>query len=270
MGYLISVEGGEFTGKTSLVVPALETILRRAGYCVKTSREPGGTPTAEAIREKIFQKLREGATQNELALLFNQARKIHLQEVIIPFLGARKEKNAVLILDRYLDSTMVYQGLEGGVPLKTLVDYEQEYALSFYPDLTLILFFPEDNFSQTLKERMRPSAASRERSKTSWDEATVEEHYLRQKHYLSLPRVYKQMGITREFTFIDASRYPYAVIKDSLVPVASLLEMQNQGKENLLRLKFKELVREGCWREINQAWCEQKGLTGNLSKERGK
>ncbi len=139
MGLLITVEGGEFTGKSSLVIPTLYNILNRCGYETLKSREPGGTSRGEQIRQKIFDRLKEGASQEELARLFNESRLIHLEEVIKPFLGQKKENNRVVVLDRYIDSTIVHQGLEGCASLKELKNLEQQTIGNYDPDLTFLL-----------------------------------------------------------------------------------------------------------------------------------
>lgn len=275
MGFLISVEGGDFTGKSSLVVPSLKVVLESVGFNIKTSREPGGTPQGEKIREQIFTRLREGASQQELAFLFNQARQIHLQEVIIPFLGSNKEKDGILILDRYLDSTRVYQGLEGGVSLEILAQYEQEFANGFYPDLTLILFFPESRFRQTFEMRRRFSQKEEGRSQTGWDEQAGEKHLLRQRNFLRLPRTYEQMKIPRKFVMIDASGHPFEVVRGSVSAVASLLNEGRKDLEKEMLAKFEELRLQGEWDCFDEIWQEQHRLyafslegSGLVGKER--
>ncbi|OGK18743.1 dTMP kinase [Candidatus Roizmanbacteria bacterium RIFCSPHIGHO2_02_FULL_40_13b] len=211
MGYLITIEGGEYVGKTSVAIPAVLSFFKQAGYDAITSREPGGTPKGEAIRAEIFTKLKKGASQLQLAKLFNKARKIHINEIIKPYLGSLKEKKAVVILDRYLDSTRVYQGLEGGVDLKTIHDLEKRYVGSFFPDLTIILYFPEKIFEKTLVARMKGDLASRDY--TEWDKSSTADHLKRQRKYLSLPKLAKKLHENRQFALIDASKSPKDVAK---------------------------------------------------------
>jgi dTMP kinase len=104
MNHLIAIDGDEFTGKTTVVIPALAVFLEKKGYVVKTSREPGGSPKGEKMREEIFEKLRQGISPYEQAVLFNKARKNHIDEVIKPFLDSGDKR--VVLLDRYLDSTV--------------------------------------------------------------------------------------------------------------------------------------------------------------------
>lgn len=201
MGYLITVEGGEFTGKTSVVVPALYTICQELGIPTLKSREPGGTPEAEKIRQIIFEKLRNGAHPKELALLFNKARKVHLDTIVRPFLHSNPR--GIVILDRYCDSTFVYQGYEAGVPIQKLLSFHEKYADNYFPDFTFLLHFPKHVFEKTVLERSKNSSEGRD--KTVWDESDIRTHRVRQKHYLMLPKMFKDMNIPRIFAKVDAS-----------------------------------------------------------------
>ncbi len=202
MGHLITVEGGEFTGKSSVVVPALFDMCQELGIPTIKSREPGGLPQTEKIRQKIFDRLRNGAGPKELAVLFNMARKIHLTHIVRPFF--RKNPHGIIILDRYCDSTFVYQGCEAGVPMSSLLDMHKKYADNCFPDFTLLLHFPPAAFVQTLLHRSK-SPADMARDTTAWDESDVKTHKTRQKHYLSLPTLFKSLNIPRAFAKIDAS-----------------------------------------------------------------
>ena len=203
MGHLITVEGGEFTGKTSVVVPTLYAVCQALGIPTLKSREPGGTPEAEVIRQLIFEKLRKGAKPKELALLFNKARKVHLDSIVHPFLHSHPE--GVVILDRYCDSTFVYQGAEAGVPIQTLLSFHEKYAGNYFPDFTILLHFPRGVFEKTILERSQNNSENG-RDKTVWDESDMKTHRTRQKHYLSLPKMFKDMNIPRVFAKVDASR----------------------------------------------------------------
>lgn len=191
MGLLITVEGGDFVGKTSLAVPGLHAVLTDCGFPVITSREPGGSPEGEEIRNQIFARVKEDAPQIELAKLFNKARRLHLEQVIIPFLGAKKEKHGVVILDRYLDSTRVYQGLEGRLPLKKIYALEDEFVDGFLPDITFVLYFPEAHIKELIQIRKKLSENEKvktqhARAHTPWDEASLEEYKKRQEYHWKL------------------------------------------------------------------------------------
>lgn len=269
MGLLITIEGGEYTGKTSLVIPGLLKVFRDAGICVKTSREPGGTKRGEELRKKIFKRHAEGALQDELALLFNKARRVHLQEVIMPTLGIHLEKDAVLVLDRYLDSTRVYQGLEGGVSLDKIFKLEQEYVGDFFPDLTLILYFRDKIFDKVFAIRQAYERANKDSSRdvTTWDDGKIAAHRARQKLYLTLPELAKQNGERRAFAKIDASASPVEVIR-KCVSECSKIILTSKRKitttarttEDFLRV-VSSLAEQGVWNSIENLWkTQQKNL----------
>ena len=76
MGLFITVEGSDYTGKTSTVIPGLQIAIINKGLPVLVSREPGGTIQGEHIRQQIFEKKAAGASAFELAVLFNQAFEV--------------------------------------------------------------------------------------------------------------------------------------------------------------------------------------------------
>lgn len=95
MGQFCTLEGGEFSGKTSSVL-SIELILKEAGLPVVRTREPGGSPEAELIRQVIFAKLRNGAQASDLVIDFNQARLIHLENTVWPVTGRSKQEHGFL------------------------------------------------------------------------------------------------------------------------------------------------------------------------------
>ncbi len=137
-GRFITLEGGEGTGKSTLQI-ALRDRLAGQGVDVVLTREPGGTPRAEAIRALVltppggrpFSPLAE-------ALLMNAARREHLDELIRPALSA----GTWVICDRFSDSTRVYQGVSGEVAPEVLQSLEDHVVGPTRPDLTLILDAP--------------------------------------------------------------------------------------------------------------------------------
>jgi dTMP kinase len=273
MGFLITIEGGEFVGKTSVAVPGLKAVLTRAGVETLTSREPGGTPEGERIRSEIFAKVAAGADQKELAVLFNKARRIHLDTVIKPFLGERKEQDRIVILDRYLDSTRVYQGLEGSLGLETVYELEQEFVDGYYPDLTFILYIPEDIFPRLLEARRRmaasPDSTSDERNETAWDDASVEQQRIRQQRYLSLKEISARRGEQRAFVHIDASRHPYDIISEISDESARhaaayrLLGARSDIRGAVSRA-LRELRTDPFWIFLEKQWKRQERLMSSL------
>lgn len=132
-GRFITLEGGEGTGKSTLMRGLAAALAGRAGEIV-TTREPGGAAGADAIRELLVQGEANRWSPMEEALLFAAARLNHLNQTILPALG----RGAWVICDRYYDSTRAYQVGGGGLDAGIL---EQLTALIHAPapDLTLVL-----------------------------------------------------------------------------------------------------------------------------------
>jgi dTMP kinase len=138
-GRLITFEGGEGAGK-STQVRRLAGTLAEAGIDVLTTREPGGTPGAEAIRGLLVSGPVERWSPLTEVLLHLAARHDHVRRQIEPALAAGRW----VLCDRFADSTRVYQGLAGGVGLG-LVDTLHDAILgNLQPDLTLIMDLPVD------------------------------------------------------------------------------------------------------------------------------
>ncbi|MBB4050559.1 dTMP kinase [Devosia subaequoris] len=130
----ITFEGGEGVGKSTQVRRLLNNLAIHAIEAVRT-REPGGTPKAEAIRSFILQGRSESWGAGSEAVLFAAARLDHVNQLIAPNL----EKGTWVISDRFCDSTRAYQGLTGGVDDK-LIDALENLALDGHtPDLTIVL-----------------------------------------------------------------------------------------------------------------------------------
>lgn len=136
MSYWISFEGGEGSGKTTLI-QLIEQALIERGFEVLVTREPGGVPIAEQIREIL---LRLDNTQMDPiteALLFAASRRQHLVEKVLPALAQGK----VVLMDRYVDSSIAYQGYARGLgmsEIKELNDFAIQGALpnmTFWIDL---------------------------------------------------------------------------------------------------------------------------------------
>jgi len=108
-GRFITFEGGEGSGKTTQIA-LLATRLREAGHEVVATREPGGTPGANALRHVILSGTAEALGNEMEAILFAAARLDHLQSLILPAL----ERGAIVLCDRFHDSTRAYQGSRPG------------------------------------------------------------------------------------------------------------------------------------------------------------
>ena len=156
-GRLITLEGGEGSGK-STQADILAMRLARAGRRVVATREPGGSPGAEAIREAILsgQVAKYGPFAE--ALLFAVARKDHIDYQI----GAAVTDGKWVVCDRFVDSTRAYQGAMEGLPRSILASLERLTVGEFMPDLTLILDIdPEAGMARANARREEGEQADR-------------------------------------------------------------------------------------------------------------
>jgi dTMP kinase len=132
-GFFITFEGGEGTGKTTQLAK-LAAALEKKGVDVLCTREPGGSPEAEAIRDELVSGDSGKWSPLAEALLMNAARDSHLRKTIRPALALGK----TVLCDRFLDSTRAYQGAAGGVDMKLIAALEKFVVGQTVPDLTLI------------------------------------------------------------------------------------------------------------------------------------
>ena len=133
-GYFISIEGGEGSGK-STQIKLLHQSLLAAGISVLLTREPGGTPSAEAIRALLVNGEVDKWHPISETLLFYAARAEHVERCIKPALAA----GDVVLSDRFADSTFVYQGIAKGLGLDYLKQLHRLALGDFMPDITLFL-----------------------------------------------------------------------------------------------------------------------------------
>jgi len=139
-GIFITLEGGEGVGKTTQI-SLLKDKLLASGYDVVVTREPGGTPAAESIRNLVSdEKLGISLPPNSELMLFNAARASHMEEVIKPSLKAGK----IVICDRFVDSTRVYQGILQSVDMDFIHQLDKRIIGKYMPDLTISLDIPAE------------------------------------------------------------------------------------------------------------------------------
>jgi dTMP kinase len=133
-GRFISLEGGEGVGK-STQVRALAEALRQRGIDVLTTREPGGSEGAEKIRELLLGGEEERWGAHAEALLFAAARADHVEKTIRPALEAGRW----VVSDRFVDSSLAYQGGAGGLGIETVRAINSFAIDGWFPDRTLVL-----------------------------------------------------------------------------------------------------------------------------------
>ena len=129
----ITLEGPEGSGKTTAVKAAVAK-LKELGYEVVQTREPGGTPIAEQIRNVILDKANTTMDPKTEALLYAASRRQHLVEKVWPAIKEGK----IVICDRYLDSSLAYQGGARGLGVDNILNVNLFATENTYPDLTLL------------------------------------------------------------------------------------------------------------------------------------
>jgi dTMP kinase len=133
-GRFISLEGGEGAGKSTQLL-ALAAVLEGRGLDVLITREPGGSPGAEAIRNLLLEGDESRWSPRAEALLFAAARSNHVDCTIRPALA----RGRWVLSDRFLDSSLAYQGEAGGLGIAAVRDLHRFGSLDFLPDRTLVL-----------------------------------------------------------------------------------------------------------------------------------
>lgn len=136
-GAFVVFEGGDGAGK-STQCRLLADALRASGYEVVLTREPGGTPVGEAIREVLLGVGSNGMAPRTEALLFAAARAEHAAALIRP----ARNRGAVVISDRYIDSSVAYQGAGRGLGEDRIAELSSWATEGLVPDLTLLLDVP--------------------------------------------------------------------------------------------------------------------------------
>jgi len=200
-GRLVVLEGGEGAGK-STHARFVRDWLARGGREAVLTREPGGSPLAEAIRELVLRSWKEGMDGTTELLLMFAARAAHLHALIRPSLAAGKD----VVCDRFVDATYAYQGAGRGLR-ETEIDTLAELVLGrLRPDLVLLL----DLDPATGAERVRGRGTGNRFD----DEAAAFQGRVR-KAYLR-----RAARDPRRYAVIDANREPAAVQRD----IAAALE----------------------------------------------
>ena len=208
-GFFITVEGGEGVGKTTFVksfCAALSASLDPTGSAVVQTREPGGTPVANSIRA-IFANPPPGEAliPETEAMLVMAARAQHVAHLIRPAL----ERGAVVICDRYADSTMVYQGAVGGLDRVWLESSNCFATKGLVPDLTFLLDCPVEISSQRSEVRSRVGQA--EDGAQRYDAGSKDQHEKIRAGFLDCAR-----RAPSRFVVLDATKNPGDLTADAL------------------------------------------------------
>ncbi|WP_406871755.1 dTMP kinase [Aminobacter sp. P9b] len=174
-GFFITFEGGEGAGK-STQIERLATKLRDKRYDIIVTREPGGSPGAEAVRHVLLSGAAEPFGPEMEALLFAAARSDHVEQVIRPAV----ERGAIVLCDRFLDSSRVYQGVTGNLDPDFMTAVERVAINGMMPDMTLILDLDPVEGLRRATARRGQDVADR------FEKETVDIHQRRRNAYLAI------------------------------------------------------------------------------------
>ena len=202
----ITLEGPEGSGKTTAVEFAVKA-LEEKGYKIVRTREPGGTPIAEQIRDVILDKANTNMDPRTEALLYAASRRQHLVEKVWPALKEGK----IVICDRYLDSSLAYQGGARGLGIENILNVNMFATENTFPDITLL-------FDITPEEGLKRISANANREVNRLDLEKLDFHHKVRNTFLELAKRYPE-----RYVIIDASKSREEVAKATLEAILSKL-----------------------------------------------
>ena len=202
----ITLEGPEGSGKTTAVEAAVNKLMEM-GYQIVRTREPGGTPIAEQIRNVILDKENTKMDPRTEALLYAASRRQHLVEKVWPALKEGK----IVICDRYLDSSLAYQGGARGLGVDNILNVNMFATENTWPDLTLL-------FDIDPKLGLERIARNADREVNRLDLEKIEFHNKVRQTFLELAERFPD-----RFVIIDASKDRETVAHDTLQAILDRL-----------------------------------------------
>lgn len=202
-GFLISFEGPDGAGKTTVLQHVIPRLQELYDQDVIATREPGGVAIAEKIRHIILDVNHTAMDAKTELLLYIAARRQHLVEKILPNL----EKNAIVLVDRFIDSSIAYQGYGRGLEVSEIAWLNAYATDNRQPDLTIYL----DVASELGLERITKST---NREVNRLDLEALEMHHKVRQGYLSLLKANPERMV-----LIDASQALDKVIDDTLAVI---------------------------------------------------
>lgn len=194
-GKFITIEGGEGVGKSTNIA-FVQSLLQERDIEVLVTREPGGTPLAEEIREVLLKTREEKVVKETELLLMFAARAQHLYNFILPALNEGKW----VISDRFTDATYAYQSGGRGVPAERVARLENFVQKDFRPDLTLLLDAPVETGMARARERGKLDRFEEERSAFF---NKVRKNYLERAR--QEPKRFKIIDATQTLDLVQAS-----------------------------------------------------------------
>ncbi|MBB6447496.1 dTMP kinase [Bacillus benzoevorans] len=207
MCYLITLEGGEGSGKTTILNLLAEALEEKEFEVVRT-REPGGIDIAEQIRKVILDRANTAMDSRTEALLYAAARRQHLVEKVIPAVQMGK----MVLCDRYIDSSLVYQGFARGLGMEEIYSINKFAIEGYMPDLTLYFDLdPEIGLSRIAKDE--------DREVNRLDLESIKFHYQVREGYQLLQQQY-----SNRIKVINAENTIEEVFHDALNAVLTFIE----------------------------------------------
>ncbi|WP_234188714.1 dTMP kinase [Shinella sp. NM-101] len=217
-GLFVTFEGGEGAGK-STQIRLLANALRARGLTVLVTREPGGSKGAEAVRHVLLSGAAEAYGIRMEAILFAAARIDHVEQVIRPALAA----GTVVLCDRFMDSSRVYQGITGNLEQAFVEALERVAVNGVVPDCTIIFDLP----AAIGLERARRRAAGPDEQPDRFEKEELETHEKRREAFLDIAE--------REplrCRVIDATRTQEEIAAEVLAIVEPLLPITAHGRQD--------------------------------------
>ena len=207
MSLFITLEGPEGSGKSSAIKIVKEQ-LEKEGYQIVMTREPGGTPISEQIRNVILDKGNTAMDYRTEALLYAASRRQHLVEKVWP----NVKEGRLVICDRYLDSSLAYQGYARELGVEDILNVNMYATEGTFPDLTLLFDLePEVGLARI--------NANSDREVNRLDLEKLDFHHRVRNGYLSLAKRFPD-----RFVIIDASKKLEEVASDALNAIKERLK----------------------------------------------
>ncbi len=206
----ITLEGPEGSGKTSAIKKVVER-LKELGYSIVETREPGGTPIAEQIRNVILDVNNTSLDPRAEALLYAASRRQHLVEKVWPAIKEGK----IVICDRFIDSSLAYQGGARNLGIDNVININMFATEDTWPDLTL-LFDIEPEIG------LKRISANANREVNRLDLEKLEFHKMVRNTFLQLSKRYPE-----RYVVIDASKSIEEVANAAFDAIYSKLKLRN-------------------------------------------
>lgn len=201
-GKFVTIEGPDGAGKTTQV-KKISDYLKSRGFKVLVTREPGGTPLGEKLREVLLTSEGESPVPEAEALIYAASRAQLVKKVIEPAL----DKGFIILCDRFVDSSLAYQGWARGLGIEELARINRWFLQDIWPDLTIVLDIDPAQSLNRLSGK-----------KDRLENETLDFHRKVREGFLKLKDLYPQ-----RIKIVDAAQNPDAIFK------TILLELEKSG-----------------------------------------